>query len=111
MKNKRETKLEKTVQNRAIYLVGLLSGIVLCFLVWYGAALFHEPEITDRNSQKLQETKNLKMILTSKRGYNFDKLIIQTRGGMAVWNACARSLWAIAVGLGTVRTRTFSLDR
>ena len=50
LKQKRDTKLQKTIQNRVIYLVGLLSGIGLCFLVWYGAALFHEPKITDRKS-------------------------------------------------------------
>ena len=88
MKNLRQKDLAKTALNRCVMLSILFTGIGLCFLTWYGAALFHTPDLSDKSL------------------INFNGLIISTRMDMAVWNAFARSLWAIGVGLIVVACDT-----
>ena len=73
--------MRKNLLNRILMSLTLITGIGLCFLCWYGAALFHTPEIDQYGT------------------IDFSGLIINSRMDMAVWNTFARSLWAVGVGL------------
>ena len=81
MKHLRSIKIKKTPLKRIFMSILLIIGIGLCFLCWYGAALFHTPEIDQYGT------------------IDFDGLIINSRMDMAAWNTFARSLWAVGVGL------------
>ena len=99
----RQNRPEKSARNRIFYFVLLTLSVTLSIISFYGASLWHHPEITPSGYNFVLGSKyffktTLKCENFKILSLNFDNLILSTRMDIAVWNAMVRSLWSLGLG-------------